>query len=117
MSFARSHNTDLDVALKTAMNKMAYCKNAEATTVAKPLPKSSSASSRPTFQAASSDGEPPHRGLNILSLNEDVFQAILSHLSYDEVAKLRLVCIQLCFYNHFTLIIKFHCFLGLPPVQ
>lgn len=30
--------------------------------------------------------------VNILSLNDDVFQEILSHLSFDEVAKLRLVC-------------------------
>jgi len=52
-------------------------------------------SSQPTFQAAFTDGEPPHRELNILTLNEDVFQAILSHLSYDEVAKLRLVLILL----------------------
>lgn len=29
--------------------------------------------------------------LSLLSLHDDVFQEILSHLSYDEVAKLRLV--------------------------
>lgn len=30
--------------------------------------------------------------VNILSLNEDVFQEILSYLSFDEIAKLRGVC-------------------------
>jgi hypothetical protein len=29
--------------------------------------------------------------ITLLSLNDDVFQEILSHLSYDEIAKLRLV--------------------------
>jgi len=29
--------------------------------------------------------------ITLLSLHDDVFQEILSHLSYDEIAKLRLV--------------------------
>ena len=33
----------------------------------------------------------PTSSINILSLHEDVFQEILSHLNYDEVARLRLV--------------------------
>ena len=64
------------------------------TNFVKPLTSSHCLSSQPTFQAAFTDSE-PHRELNILTLNEDVFQAILSHLSYDEVAKLRLVLILL----------------------
>ena len=30
--------------------------------------------------------------ITLLTLHEDVFQEILSHFSYDEIAKLRLVC-------------------------
>jgi len=34
---------------------------------------------------------PEIKKIHILSLNQDVIQAILSHLNYDEIAKLRIV--------------------------
>ena len=34
------------------------------------------------------------KSIHILTLNQDVIQAILSHLNYDEVAKLRMVRIN-----------------------
>ena len=34
---------------------------------------------------------PKIKKIHILSLNQDVIQAILSHLNYDEIAKLRIV--------------------------
>jgi|LakMenEpi03Aug12_release.lakeMendotaPanAssembly.Ray.scaffolds.fasta_scaffold246917_2 F-box protein 28 len=40
-------------------------------------------------QASSSGGD--GKKITLLSLHDDVFQEILSHLSYDEIAKLRLV--------------------------
>ncbi len=61
---------------------------------------------------------------NILDLNDDAILAILSYLSYDEVAKLRLVNMPI--FNHFLaqnniyFIIDYQCvfcLLGLPEIQ
>ena len=58
------------------------------------------ASSRASSVASGSGASrPAHQQLHLLSLNEDVFQAILSHLSYDEIAKLRVVCNLKCSFH------------------
>lgn len=100
---------DLGVELKNYITQMASI-TIEENDVVKPLP-DPYLSSHANFQDTSSDAEQPHHGLSILTLNEDVFQAILSHLSYDEVAKLRMVWIQLFKRKNMLLILDvFHRF-------
>lgn len=91
MSTSGNLNDETDV---KAFKKMVEC--AETSKPSKIATRSSSKDSTAVASCSGTSSGNKTTPLNILSLNDDVFQAILSHLTYDEVAKSRLVCYCLC---------------------